>query len=283
LQGLSKIMARSREKARLGLVRHIGLPLGRLKGVRGSPTIRYVGERYDYPLDGVFLRAIRQNAAAIVIAGMRLDLSLSTSVRVYRTVRASAKSAASAAKPFKSERGRPTSLGMTLKSALVAGVKNRMFNFGSRKSVATSVLYRTFCRRRRLGDRLAIPARELLAPVLDDLPASRLTFERLGDDLAKLAQPKTATFATSAGRGLDDAFNRQVIRQLAGTARRARAFFLRRGRRRDLGLRLFLGLGLLKIFNRQFKLLDKELAAFRGLSKVFAPRFGQQQFQAFDL
>ena len=35
---------------------------------------------------------------------------------------------------------------MTLNSDLVAGVKKRILRWGSRKSVATSVLYRTFCR-----------------------------------------------------------------------------------------------------------------------------------------
>lgn len=41
---------------------------------------------------------------------------------------------------------------------------------------------------RRLGDALAIAARHGLAHVLDHLPASRLAFEALGDDLAELAQ-----------------------------------------------------------------------------------------------
>ena len=42
-------------------------------------------------------------------------------------------------------------------------------------------------RRRRLADRLAVPAGELLAHPLDDLPPPRLAFERLGHDLAELA------------------------------------------------------------------------------------------------
>jgi hypothetical protein len=50
-------------------------------------------------------------------------------------------------------------------------------------------------RRRRLGDRLARPARELLAHVLEDEPARRHALERLGDVLAELAQHAPATRA----------------------------------------------------------------------------------------
>ena len=43
-------------------------------------------------------------------------------------------------------------------------------------------------RRRRLGDRLAAPARELLAHVLDHLPLPRHQLQRLGHVLAELVQ-----------------------------------------------------------------------------------------------
>ena len=42
--------------------------------------------------------------------------------------------------------------------------------------------------RRRLADRLAIPARELPARVLDHLPARRLALQHLADILSQLAQ-----------------------------------------------------------------------------------------------
>ena len=44
-------------------------------------------------------------------------------------------------------------------------------------------------RRRRLADLLAVPARELLADMLDHLPLARDHFQRLGDRLPQLAQP----------------------------------------------------------------------------------------------
>ena len=62
--------------------------------------------------------------------------------------------------------------------------------------------------RRRLGNRLAVPARELLPHVLDDLPSPRLAFQRLRHHLAELAQPNTAAFSTGAWRRFDDSLNR---------------------------------------------------------------------------
>ena len=101
--------------------------------------------------------------------------------------------------------------------------------------------------RRRLGNRLAVPAGELLTDVLDDLPAPRLAFKGLRYHLAKLVQPLTAAFTAGARRGFDDTFDRQVIWQ--GTSRRPRIFcaLLPGGFRcHDLGLGFLLGLGLLK-------------------------------------
>jgi len=56
------------------------------------------------------------------------------------TVLASSRIALSAAKEFRSDSGRPMSVGMMANSALVAGVKKRMLRSRSRNSVATSVL-----------------------------------------------------------------------------------------------------------------------------------------------
>ena len=76
--------------------------------------------------------------------------------------------------------------------------------------------------RRRLGDRLAVPAGELFADVLDDLPAPRLAFQGLRYHLAKLVQPLTAALAAGARRGFDDTFDRQV--DLAGDVEAAADF-----------------------------------------------------------
>jgi hypothetical protein len=130
-------------------------------------------------------------------------------------------------------------------------------------------------RRRRLGDAVAVPASELLAHPLDDLPAPRLALERLGHHLAELAQPRAAALAADARRWFDDALDRQIVRKLAGPARRARPWRLGGLGRRDLGLGLFLGLRLLKILDRQFELLDEKLAPFRRLAVGLAARLGQ--------
>ena len=137
--------------------------------------------------------------------------------------------------------------------------------------------------RRRLGDRFAVPAGELFPHMLDDLPAPRLTFERLGHDLAKPAQPQTAAFAASARRGLDDPFDRQIVRQLARPTCRAGTSFFGSLGRGSLGLRLRNGLRLLEILNGELELLDELLAALGGLPKLCTPRLSQHQLQTLDL
>src|SRR5437763_5874814 len=58
-------------------------------------------------------------------------------------------------------------------------------------------------RRRSLADLLAVPASELLADMLDNLPLARDRFQRLGDGLAQLAQPPAAA-AKASGRSRHD-------------------------------------------------------------------------------
>ena len=118
---------------------------------------------------------------------------------------------------------------------------------------------------------------------LDDLPAPRLAFERLRHRLAELAQPVAAALAADAWGLLDDALDRQVLRQLAGSALWTPPRRLRGLGRRDLGLGLFLGLRLLQILDRQFKLLDEKLAAFRRLAVGPAARLGELKLQPLDL
>ena len=55
-------------------------------------------------------------------------------------------------------------------------------------------------RRRRLRDRLAVPARELLAHRLDHLPLPRDHLQRLGDVLAELRQLRRAAAGTALRR-----------------------------------------------------------------------------------
>ncbi len=66
-------------------------------------------------------------------------------------------------------------------------------------------------RRRRLADRLAIAAGELLPHVLDHLPAAGNDLERLGDVLTQLTKPRAATAQAGGRRWLDHALARQML------------------------------------------------------------------------
>ena len=129
----------------------------------------------------------------------------------------------------------------------------------------------------------AIPAGELLAHMFDDFPAARIALQRLRHFLAELAQPDAAALGAGAWRGLDDALDGQIVRQLAWSARCAGASVLARAGRGVLGLGLFLGLRLFEIFDRKFELLDEQLATFRGLTEHLATRLGEHQLQPLDL
>jgi hypothetical protein len=137
--------------------------------------------------------------------------------------------------------------------------------------------------RRRLSDRLAVPAGELLADVLDNLPAPRLAFKGLRHHLAELVQPLAAALAARARRRLDDAFDRQVVWQgTSGRPRILRALLFGGFWRCDLGFGFLFGLGFFKVLDGEFELLDQQLAAFGGLSELLASRLGQHQRQPLD-
>ena len=76
--------------------------------------------------------------------------------------------------------------------------------------------------RRRLADRLAGPAGELLAHMLDHLPLARNELQRLGHVLADLAQCRPAAARAGRGRRIDDPLARQMLGQR--TARRPAPF-----------------------------------------------------------
>ena len=88
-------------------------------------------------------------------------------------------------------------------------------------------------RRRRLRDRLAVPARELLPHRLDHLPLPRDHLQRLGDVLAQLRQLRRAAAGTAFRCGDDDALARQMIGERLARRPLAleRLYRLRPGRR----------------------------------------------------
>ena len=140
--------------------------------------------------------------------------------------------------------------------------------------------------RRRLRNRLAGAAGELLAHVLDHLPLARHDFQRLGHVLAQLAQHAAAARA-GRRRGIDDALARQVLRQRA--ARRLlplEAAHLNsvgaRYLRHDLGRRFGFGRGLFQVGKLQFELLDQR-AAFGRLSEPLVAQLGDDKLQLRNL
>ena len=140
-------------------------------------------------------------------------------------------------------------------------------------------------RRRRLGDRLAVPAGELLAHGLLHEPAARDDVEGLGDDLADLGEPAAAAAAAGRRRRHDHPLARQMLRQrppggLVPDMRRHDRAGLRLG---SLGRRLVLGRGLLELGQLELELVDEPLAPLAGLPELLAPCLGQQQPQALDL
>jgi len=134
---------------------------------------------------------------------------------------------------------------------------------------------------RRLGDGLAIPAGELLAHALDDLPAPRLAFERPRHRFPELAQPRAAALAADARRGFDNALDRQIVGQLARTARSALPFGP--SRRRHLGAGLFVRLRLLHVLDYELELLDEQLSTLRRLAKTLVAGLGELELQPLDL
>ena len=141
-------------------------------------------------------------------------------------------------------------------------------------------------RRRRLGDRLAGAAGELLAHVLDHLPLARDQLQRLGHVLAQLVQGAAAARA-GRRRRIDDALARQMLGQ-----RPARRLAPLEGLHLDLRLAAAavaicaaasrLRCILLQLGKLQLELLEHG-AAFRGLAEPLVPQLGDRELHLLDL
>src|SRR3984893_4357198 len=134
-------------------------------------------------------------------------------------------------------------------------------------------------RRRRLRDRLAGPAGELLAHMLDHLPLARNELQRLGHVLADLAQSAITTTWADRRCGINDALARQMrgqrtARGLAPLERRHRN---RLGHRRRFGLcNIFFQVGEL-----QLKLIEQR-ATLRRLSELLVPQLLYRELELVD-
>ena len=136
---------------------------------------------------------------------------------------------------------------------------------------------------RRLGDRLAFPAGELLSDGLDDLPLPRDHLQRLGDILTQFRQAPRAAARTGRRRRNDDPLTRQVFGEwlLGGTLANERP------NRRGLGGRFFRGklilarrrLGVLEL---HLELIEKAGLALRTCPIKLAPQLLDLQRQMRD-
>ena len=120
-------------------------------------------------------------------------------------------------------------------------------------------------RRRRLGDRLAVPARELLPHGLDHLPLPRDHLQRLGDVFTQLRQFRR----TAAGAALRDGDHDALARQMLGEwftrwPPALERLYALRPRRRLLGRQLILGRRRLQLFELKLHLLQQPRLALRA-------------------
>jgi hypothetical protein len=136
---------------------------------------------------------------------------------------------------------------------------------------------------RRLGDRLAIPAGELLAHGLAHKPAARDDIEGFGDDLADLGQPAPAAAAARRRRRNHDPLARQMCWQRSPAGLLADMPADGRADIRRAGVDRRLGRGLLELGQLELELVDEPSAPLAGLAEPLASRLGQQQLQALDL
>lgn len=150
-------------------------------------------------------------------------------------------------------------LGLTVQRLVLPELLEQQHGEQARAGPATR---RDVKRRRRLADPLAVPARHLLAHVLDDLPLARDHLQRLGDRLSELAQARAAAAVAGGRRRNYDALARQVIRErLAVRAFARERSDVRRLGGCALGVDLVLGGVGLQLFELQLHLIEKALRA----------------------
>jgi len=138
-------------------------------------------------------------------------------------------------------------------------------------------------RRRGLGDLLAVPARELLAHCLDDLPRPRDHLERLGYILAQLGQAAATAGRARAWRRDDDTFAGQMIGEwLACRLPALERGDTRRLRRSRFGCQIVFGSVSFEVFELQLHLLEQAARPFGAGAKLLAPELGDLQLEVGD-
>ncbi len=122
-----------------------------------------------------------------------------------------------------------------------------------------------------LADALAVTTGELLAHMLDDLPAARHDLERLGDILAQPGQARAATAGAGRRTGDDDALARQVLGERApDRAGAGEACDLGGPGRGGLGRQLVLGRQGLELLQLQLHLAEQTDGALGARTEAVA-------------
>src|SRR5689334_24083383 len=117
----------------------------------------------------------------------------------------------------------------------------------------------------RLGDGLALPAREPLPHRLDDLPLPRDHLQRLGDVFAQLRQLSRTTARAALRDGDHDALARQMLgERLTGRPLALERLHGLRPRRRLLGRQLILGRRRLQLLKLKLHLLQQPRLTLRA-------------------
>jgi hypothetical protein len=135
-------------------------------------------------------------------------------------------------------------------------------------------------RRRRLGNRLARPAAELLPHMLGHEPLPRHDIERLGDSLADLGELGAATTRTARRRRMNDAPTRQIGGKVAPRRLAPREALHLNRRRFCFGLVLSQCRG--QLLELQFQLIDEPLAALGARAELLALHLRDHQLQVID-
>jgi len=137
--------------------------------------------------------------------------------------------------------------------------------------------------RRRLGDGLAVAARELLAHSLDDLPLAGHDLQCLGDVLSELRQARAATAGAGRRPGNDHPLARQMFGErlargaLAGEGRDAGGL----GHRLLCGEIIFGGRGF-QLLELQLELVKQPGAALGTLAEAIAVELLDPQLEVGD-
>src|SRR5215831_12052329 len=136
---------------------------------------------------------------------------------------------------------------------------------------------------RRLGYRLAVAARELLAHGQDHLPSPRDHLQRLGDVLTQLRQLVRPAAGTALRRRNHDTLARQMVGEwLARWPLALEGSYVLRPSRRPLGRQFIFGCGCFQLFKLKLHLLEQPTLALRAAAVNLATQLLDLELEVTD-